>query len=213
MGILENGILGGVRNKVGPAIGKKFRGMDLVVGPYRESNKPEKPGEIRQQNKFGMLNYFLDYVREVVDVGFKQYARKHTAVNAAHSHNFAHAFIEEGDELKLNFPKLALSRGNVAIPNCPSVALTAANMLTFSWLPEAENQNTRRNDRASFVVWQVIENKPLVLVNTVVRSDLQFSLEIKGDLQGETLHCYMNFTNDSGKLVGNSIYVGAVEIV
>lgn len=213
MGILDNGILGGFHNKVGPAIGKKFRGMDLIVGPYRESNKPEKPGEIRQQSRFGMLNYFLNYISEVVNVGFKQYARKRSAVNAAYSYNCAYAFIEEGAELKLNFPKLAFSRGSVAIPNCPSVALTAADRLTFSWLPEAENQYTRMHDRASFVVWKVIENKPLVLVNTAVRADLQFSMEIESDLHGETLHCYMNFNNDSGKLAGNSIYVGAVEVV
>lgn len=213
MGILDNGILGGFHNKVGPAIGKKFRGMDLIVGPYRESNKPEKPGEIRQQSRFGMLNYFLNYISEVVNVGFKQYARKRSAVNAAYSYNCAHAFIEEGAELKLNFPKLAFSRGSVAIPNCPSVALTAPDELTFTWLLEAENQYTRMHDRASFVVWRAVENSPLVLINKVLRADLQFSMEIGKNWQGETLHCYMNFTNDSGKLAGNSFYVGAVEIV
>jgi len=213
MGILDNGILGGFHNKVGPSIGKKFRGMDLIVGPYRESSKPEKPAEIRQQNKFAMLNYFLNYLKSVVNPGFKQYAKKCSAVNAAHSYNFPHAFTEEGGVVKLNYSKLVYSRGNVAIPNCPSVALTAPDQLTFTWLAEAENQYTRVHDRASFVVWRAVENSPLVLINKVLRGDLQFSMEIGKNWRGETLHCYMNFTNDSGKLTGNSFYVGAVEIV
>ncbi len=213
MGILENGILGGFRKKVGPSIGKKFRGMDLIVGPYRESTKPETEKEIYQQGKFKMLNYYLNYLRSAVNVGYKQYTKKRSAVNAAHSYNFPHAFIEEEGIVRLNFPKLVYSRGSVAIPNCPAVVLSAPDQLTFTWLAEAENQSTRMYDKATFVVWMLVENKPLVLLNTALRRDLQFSMEISKHWQGETLHCYMSFNNNSGKLVGNSLYVGAVEIV
>lgn len=214
MGILNNGILGGFRNKVGTVIGRKFRDKDLIVGLYRESTKPEKEGEILQQNRFRMLNYFLNYLKSVVGPGFKQYAKKKSALNAAHSYNYGHAFIVEGGVLKLNFPKMVYSRGNVSIPNCPTVALSAPQQLTFTWLPEGENQFTRGSDKATFVVWMENNDKPLlILIDAAARSALGFSMEIPGNLGVETLHCYMSFRNASGKLVGNSFYVGAVEVV
>lgn len=110
MGILYNGILGGFRKKVGPSIGKRFRGMDLIVGPYRKSTEPEKQAEVLQQSKFAMLNHFLNYLKSVVNRGFKQYAKKRLALNAAHSYNFPHVFIEEQVEVKLNYRKLVYSR-------------------------------------------------------------------------------------------------------
>lgn len=213
MGILNDGILGGFRNKVGTVIGRKFRDMDLIVGPYRESTKPETKGEILQQNRFRMINHFLNYLKSVVGPGFKQYAKKKSALNAAHSYNYGHAFIEEEGVLKLNFPKMVYSRGNVSIPNCPSVVLSAPEQLTFTWLPEGENQFTRGNDKASFVVWMEKSDKPLILIDAAPRSALEFSMEIPGNLGIETLHCYMSFKNATGKLVSNSFYVGAVEVV
>lgn len=58
-----------------------------------------------------------------------------------------------------------------------------------------------------------MKKQPLILIDKAVRGDLEFFMEIGTDWQGETLHCYVSFNNESGKLTGNSLYVGAVEFV
>jgi hypothetical protein len=212
MGILENGLLGGFRNKVGPVIGRKSRGMDVIVSLYRTGAKAETEGEIRQQGRFKLLNNFLTQLSAEVEEGFRQYAKKKSAQNAAHSYNYGRAFIEDEHGIKLNFSKLVYSRGSVAIASCPEVSLTAPRLLTFKWMAEAESQYNRENDRASFVVWMEGMESPMGMLRVAQRSDLQISMKLPDNLSAQTLHCYMNFENDNGKLVGNSICVGAVEI-
>jgi len=162
-------------------------------------------------------------------------------INAAFSYNFAHAFIEsevptdadsaavindpeqsatapgssESDQIDfdiaLNFPKLVYSRGPVERPNCASVEFVAPNKIRFKWWPQQDNVNSRYNDQASLLIYSATSDKRIILVDKAQRSDLQYEIELPATYVGETFHCYMNFSDISGKRMGASEYVGTVE--
>ena len=210
MGILKNGILGGVKNKVGAVVGRTHRGQDVITGLPRISTKEKTGGQLEQQDRFGMLNSFLAQLKELIAQGFKRFAKKRSTLNEAFSYNYGHAFVELDESIEINYPKIVYSRGPVSTVNCPTVALSEENTVLFSWLPEGQNENTRASDKATFLIYSAGMKDASYFIGTANRSDLSFAVELDEKLIGTGLHCYMSFSNESGKLVGNSVYVGLV---
>ena len=82
--------------------------------------------------------------------------------------------------------------------------------MTFSWLPEGQNEDTRDSDKATFLIYSAGKKDASYYIGAAKRADLSFSVGLNEELIGTDLHCYMSFSNESGKLVGNSMYVGMV---
>lgn len=210
MGILKNGILGGVKNKVGAVVGRTHRGQDIITGLHRISTTAKTGGQLDQQDRFGMLNSFLAQLKELIDPGFKHFAKKRSTLNAAFSYNYGHAFVEQQESIEINYPKIVYSRGPVSAVNCPAVTLSTENIVSFSWLPEGQNEYTRASDKATFLIYSAGKKDASCFIGAAKRADLSFSVALNEALIGTDLHCYMNFSNESGKLTGNSMYVGLV---
>ena len=71
MGIIYRGILGGFQNKTGAVVGVRWRGLDVMRGIPRKSNKPDSQAQLDYQMKFRLLSQLLTKVASVVEIGFK----------------------------------------------------------------------------------------------------------------------------------------------
>lgn len=212
MGVIKNGIMGPVTNKVGTVIGRNFRGLNVITQLYKKSKKSATNKQERAQIRLGLLSKFLSGAQKVVDPGFiKTIKAGQSPLNAAYSYNYRHAFVEENDETKLNFPKLVLSRGPIERPNCAAVK-REGNKIVFSWLVQAENKYSRHDDRADFLMYAPANKKMILLKYKAMRSALQFEFKLPKSLQEYTFHCFMIFSNQNGKLVGTSEYVGITQL-
>lgn len=209
MGILKKGILGGVKNKVGAVVGRKHRGQDILTGLHRISTTKKTAGQVVQQDRFGMLNSFLAELKELTALGFKRFAKKRSTSNEAFSYNYGHAFVAQGEGFAINYPKIVYSRGPVSTVNCPTVTLSEKKVL-FAWLPETENEYARATDKATFLIYSEDDQEASYCMNAASRADLGFSFTLNEGVTGPGLHCYMSFSNESGKLTGDSVYVGTV---
>lgn len=208
MGIVKDGVMGLFINKVGTVIGRQHRGQNVIVAKYRKSQKQPTQKQLDAQMRFGMLNHFLSKMEELVDPGFEKTVKAgQSPINAAYAFNYKHAFTTENGQFKLNMPKLVLSRGPVQRPNCATVT-RAGNKIVFSWLAQPENQYCRYNDKASFELCtsdtKIIVHHP----DKAFRSDLQFEVTLPKGTDTNTFHCFMVFSNTTGKIVGDSEYVG-----
>lgn len=208
MGILHQGIFGGFSNKTGHTIGRRWRNKDVITALYRRSNKPEKEGEIIQQNRFKMLTHFLSDVALLVEEGFKKFSKKRSALNSAYAFNAPHAYLMEGEETVLNYPELKYSRGPVDTPDCPTLNAPAPDQITFKWMMQDESMYCRSSDLASFLLYEPVGRLEMTIKDGAKRSDREFTCAIGTAHLGKTLHCYMNFTDKDGKLTGDSVYVG-----
>ena len=208
MAILKHGILGPVSNKVGTVIGRNFRGLNVITQLYNTSQKPATVGQKLENNRLTMLSSFLSDAQWVIVPGFTKTAKAgQSALNAAYSYNYPNAFIEENDALSINFPKIVFSRGPVEQPNCATVKMEG-NQIIFNWLAQAENKYNRHDDHTSFLIHSANWPHMIILQHTVTRSSLRFEFELPETRLGDTLHCFMLFSNRNGKLIGNSEYIG-----
>lgn len=212
MGILTSGILGPFYNKTGNAVGRIVRGQNTVSALPRISTKA--PSELQENNKgkLEQLSKFLSYISPVINVGFKHYRKKGSAVNAAHSFNFEHAFIEnEHGLLSINYPEMVLSRGDIVGPFGPKVSRTDDG-IRFDWPAQNQSQYCQYTDKASFLLIDEVKDRGTrYFMNSISRDELSFSANLSSDCISHSYHCYVFFSSADGKKTGNSFYAGYIE--
>ncbi|WEK21421.1 MAG: DUF6266 family protein [Candidatus Pedobacter colombiensis] len=209
MGILKSGILGGFRKKLGPAIGRRHMGQNLISALPHKSTKPATSKQLETQVKLGLLNGFLSTIDKLVNIGFNQYVKHNTEVNAAFSYNYKHAFVKDGEAWLINYPKIIYSRGHIVAPEMPQLVMEGEK-ITFRWLPQNQSAYCQFTDLASFLVYCPSEGSAIILLNAVNRYAKSYTIEIPAHYFNQTLHCYMNFNSGNGKIVGDSVYVGVL---
>lgn len=209
MAIIRSGFLGGFRKKLGPAIGRRHMGQNLILPLPHPSNKPATPKQLEAQFKLGLLNSFLSCIDKLINIGFKKYVKHNSPVNAAFAYNYDHAFIKQGEEYLINYPKIVYSRGHIVAPESPQIFL-AEGKLNFSWLPQNQSDYCQYTDLASFLAYNPTKERAIILQNQVSRYSKAFAMEIPEAFNGDRLHCYMNFRSADGKLTGDSFYVGEI---
>ena len=212
MGIQKSGIIGPFRNKVGPAIGRRHMGQNLLTALPHKSNKPATAKQLEAQHLFGLLNSFLSAIDRLVNIGFKAFVKNNSPVNAAFAYNYDHAFVKEEGRYQINYPKVMYSRGHIVSPE-GAQAIPAAGKVTFSWLPQNQSAYCQYTDRASFLVYNPVKEKVMILRDPVNRYAQSFEMEMPADYLGDTVHCYMSFAAADGKLQGDSLYVAQVTVV
>jgi len=75
MGIINHGILGGFRKKVGPVVGTHWRSLAVIKALPRVGGKARSTLQLDQQLKFGMVSRFLSRISPLVDIGFHEQGR------------------------------------------------------------------------------------------------------------------------------------------
>ncbi|SMC97160.1 DUF6266 family protein [Pedobacter africanus] len=211
MGILQSGPLGPFRKKTGPLIGRKHRGINVITSLHHTSKKKPTLKQSDAQYKFGLLNNFLKIIKTSVNSGFASYAKGQSAVNAAFSYNFDHAFVldEATGEYQINYPKMAYSRGRIVTPEAAEVSVSAGQ-LSFSWQPQNQSAYCQFTDMASFLVYNPVRKTRISFARAVNRYAQRYTIEMPQDYAGEIVHCYMSFSSADGKQQGDSVYLGEV---
>ena len=212
MGILKSGILGPFRKKIGPGIGRRHMGQNLLLPLPHKSSKPATARQREAQTKLGLLNSFLNRIDEVVNIGFKRYTRHNSPVNAAFKYNYDHAFIKQGEKYEINYPEIIYSRGHIIAPEGAQVA-SEPGKISFSWLPQNQSAYCQFTDAASFLVYNPVTKGAMMLLGTATRYAKNYVMTMPPDYIGVTVHCYMNFDSANGKLQGDSFYIGTVLVV
>ena len=209
MGILDSGPLGPFRKKLGPAIGRQHMGQNLLIPLYRKTKKPSSESQLLQRKKFAILGSFISSLKSLINPGFKAYAKKQSASNAAFSYNFGSAFLTDGEEPVLNYSKILCSRGQITTPNGLEISSTD-QAVNFSWASEPQSRYCQFTDIASFVIYNPALEKFLIQNNVAKRQDLTFDMQVPANFSGHEVHCWMVFASADGKTRGDSKYAGMV---
>lgn len=213
MGILKGGLLGPFRKKTGAVVGRQRKGQNVMTGLHRISQKPPSESQLEERLKFGLLNNFLSNIVPLVEPGFKRYAKVGSALNAAYSYNVEHAFVKQGEDWHINFPKMVYSRGHIDTPEGAEAVLVPGEEevgdagILFSWLLQKQTASCQFTDMASFLVYNASKNKAMIVSAAVNRYALSYLFRLPQDFGGDTVHCYMSFASADGKQTGDSVYL------
>jgi hypothetical protein len=129
MATLSNGILGGGRNKVGPVIMSKWKGINYIRS-YAKPSNPNTPAQQNVRTKFAQL---VDYARQILSTILKPYwdpfYSNQSGFNAWISSNYQYL----DNDLLLTDSSI-LSKGsltNVSVNS--SVYNSSSGVLNFTW--------------------------------------------------------------------------------
>ena len=208
MGKIGQGILGGLSGKVGNIIGGSWKGIDYIrIKPTSVAN-PRTEGQVNQRNKFTATLEFLQPNKDFINVGYKSFAIKQTAFNAAMSYVLNNAIIGVTPDFSVDYSSALLSKGILSKALNPTADLTTAGQVSFSWDDNSTENNAKRTDKAMLLVYNPIKNESTYQLAGAERITGTDVLTIPNTYAGDTVELFMAFVALDGK-VSNSSYIGS----
>lgn len=207
MGIIEKGLNGPFKGKVGSVIGSSWRKINYIKSlPRPKKTFVISPKQAIQQQKFTLLNSFLLPISNLLELGFAQHSGTATGRNAAFRFNYDHAFTEQGDVLRLNYPALQLSRGTLCTAGAEKAWLEADD-LCVSWNPKTYGMGGAMDDAAHVVVYSPAEDFFLSGNRVNIRRDGAVRIKLDGLDGSQGLHVWLFFADRHRQQVSKTVYV------
>lgn len=211
MGKISQGILGGFRGKVGNVIGGNWKGIDYMrVKPASVAN-PQTEGQMDQRSRFNTVLKFLQPMKEVVKIGFKNYAVKMSEFNSAMSYTLKNALTGDYPDFTIDYAAALLAKGTLLTALNGAAESNVANSIAFTWTDNSNDVDALATDIAIVVAYNPAKDEASYLVSGT-RADGNLTLLLPERFTGDEVQCYLAFKAAAGTKVSNSIYLGAVTV-
>lgn len=206
------GILGGFRGTVGSVVGSNWRGIETMRAVAKPRKGNPTATQLNQQAKFAVGIKFLSAKRKLLEVGFKSLAVKMTGTNNALSNTLKSAITGVYPNYTIDYSKVLLSKGLVAVADSGAAAAGPAGVVSFSWTINPNMSNSDPTDVAVLVVYCEAMNSTAYTIAGPVRSALAGTLAVPG-FSGKTVQTWIAFMSDDGKRVSKSVFTGQVNVL
>ncbi len=214
MGKYTQGILGAFSGKIGTVVGASWRGikyMRSLAAKRGNANATDK--QLEQQARFALITGFLNPVKPLLEIGFKNYAVGKTGYNSAHSYNLKNALTGMTPNLEIDYSMVLVSRGDLPQTKDVAATSTTAGQLDFVWTDNTGKGKAKATDKLMVVLFCPELAEATYSIGDALRSDAGLAYEVDADFSGETVEVYTAWLSEDGKEVSNSKYVGSITIV
>lgn len=211
MGTIKQGILGGFSGKVGTVIGGSWKGISYMRSQAQSVKNPRTDGQLSQRSKFALALSFLKPMTDIVRTGFKLYANKQTAFNAAMSYTLANAISGDYPDYELNFASALISRGSLTSAT-NGAATAAGGSVTVTWDDNTGIGTAKATDKALIAVLNADKGEAVTVSAGEARSTATQTVSVPADWMGEEVQVYLGFISADAKEVANSVYLGSVTV-
>lgn len=209
MARLSSGILGPIHGKLGSVVGavwKKTAYVRTLAAENKEGRKASAK-QIACREKFKFVQEWLVPFYPYVTVGFRNYAKDKTEINAAFSKNYREATLGVYPNLSIDYTKVVFSRGLLPRLYAVQHQLVAPDLLSLTW-QQNHNDDSCYDDQLVLIVY----NRELKLVDGFIggcsRADLKCDFKLNPRLIGRPLDVYVSVISLNGKKVADSEYLG-----
>lgn len=224
MARLKFGPWGGIIGRLGNHIGYIRKGAAVLRMVPSRSRKKRSVGQKTTTQRFGLIIKFVAKVNGFTNVGFNIAAQgtTKTAQNMAVSYNSKHAIKGVYPDQEIDYTKIMLSQGKLALPQDIQVTAGTAGdeiVLTYSWSVGANQGSGSPRDRVMMLAYAPEAKEAFFDENGARRSEGQDSLTIIRNM-GTGSHpltityveTYIAFVSIDGKSVSDSLYTGRVDL-
>ncbi|MCF1420308.1 DUF6266 family protein [Mangrovimonas futianensis] len=209
MGVISQGILGGISGKVGNVVGASWKGIDyLRIKPASVAN-PRTEGQVNQRTKFTVTLEYLQPNLGFIQKGYKAYAVQKTEFNAAMSYILNNAITGTAPNFTVDYSLALLSRGSLSGALNPTTDLSVAGQVTFSWDDNSAEGNANATDKAMILVYNPVKKESMYMVDGAERTVGSQVITIPNTYAGDTVELFMAFITADGSQVSNSVYLGS----
>lgn len=208
MGTIKQGILGGFSGKVGTVVGSSWKGISYMRGRAQSVKNPRTEGQMEQRSKFALALDFLKPITAFIRIGYKVYANKQTAFNAAMSYIVKNAISGAFPNYSLDHSLALVSRGSLTQPLNANAAM-GAGKVTVSWTDNSGQGDAQATDVAMPLAFNVDKGEAVFNTAAATRADQHAELNFPADWVGDTVEIYVGFVSADGVSVTNSLYLGS----
>lgn len=215
MGKYLKGILGSFSGLVGSVVGATWNGIDVMRSRPKKSTKPPTAAQMKQRDTFALMTQFSGQVTDVIKIGFQAYHVGQTPYNAAFSLNIENAVTGVYPAIAIDYPSFVLSKGNLLDAPEIIVSTTEDAQLDFSWLNNADVLDpleTNSTDKVTFVVYNPSKQLFAKKIGAAARSALSYDMALPAMWSIDNVHVWAFFVNAAGKVVSDSVYLGATVV-
>lgn len=210
MAILNDGINGGFRGKVGSVAGYYSNGK-WVIRSLPKKNKQRSKASANQEpyrRGFTAVQHFLRPLLPVIRVGFGIAARSKnmSAHNAAKSYLMLNALNEDQ---QLDYAKVLLTYGDLAGAVHATVNSDDTG-LHFTWANNEEDLNAVYNDQVMLAVYHEADGFAHFTLSGARRQAGYELMELPKNKQLKPYHAWISFISDDRKRIAMSTYVGII---
>jgi len=212
MGKINLGILGSFSGKVGNVVGGNWKGISYMRAKATSVSNPRTDGQVNQRTKFALVLAILKPITGFLRVGYKKYAIKQTAFNAAMSYILNNAVTGSSSaDYSVDLAKVLVSRGNLT-GAVNGVATSANGVVTLNWADNSGSGNATATDKALIVVLNPTRAESVFDTGGNQRVAGTEDITVPADWVGESVEVFLGFITEDGKDVANSSYLGSVVV-
>lgn len=209
MGKINLGILGSFSGKVGNVIGGKWKGISYMRAKATSVSNPRTEGQMSQRSKFALVLAILKPMTGFIRVGYKNYANKQTAFNAAMSYVLNNAITGTYPDLSVDTSKMLVSRGSLT-GALNGKATSANGVVTLNWDDNSDSGIAAQTDKALIVVLNSTRAESVFDTSGNQRVATTENITVPADWVGESVEVFLGFITEDGKDV--SSYLGSVTV-
>ncbi len=212
MAKLSQGILGGISGKVGTVVGGSWKGIDYIRSKPAQVANPRTEGQVAQRTKFSATIEFLQPLNPFLKIGYKNYANKKTAFNAAMSYVLQNAITGTAPNFTVDYQNALVSRGSLTKALNPNAVSTNVAEIDFTWSNNAGSGNALATDKAMLVVYNPSDKSATYTTAGADRSTGAATIQVPATFSGDNVEVYIAFISADGVAVSDSIYVGQITV-
>ncbi|WEK20349.1 MAG: DUF6266 family protein [Candidatus Pedobacter colombiensis] len=209
MAILKNGIMGGVKGKLGNLVGYILNDQE-VLRTIGINDKPLTNKQLNNKLQMKVIMEFLRSMDSLLETGFnpKAAGTKKNYHNLAVSYNKPHALKGFYPDVEVDYPKVVISIGDLPQPINPTVEFVTEG-LKFSW--DGAGISWPYSIDQVMLLAYAPESKTCAFKNSGARRMKGYDiLEITPQMHYEPLEVYISFVSDDRKRAANSLYLGRI---
>ena len=166
------------------------------------------PKQLQQRAKFNKAMEFLTPIKDYIRVGYKTYAVKKSAFNAAVSYVVKNAVSGSYPDIEINYQRVLVSRGDLTPPK--DVAATISERcITITWTDNSAEGSADATDLSMPLAYNVSKGQAVFEIAATTRSSQSVVLPLPSDWLGDTIQLYLGFISEDGMEVANSVYIGS----
>ncbi len=212
MATIKQGINGPFSGGIGNAVGSLWKGIGCMRSYAAKISNPRTDLQQDHRQKIAVTMKFLRPLTQFLNIGFKNYTDKMTAINAAMSYNYHNALQGTYPDNTIDYHNVLIARGPLTPALNQEVVSTVAGTVIFTWDDNSDEADASPLDKSLLVVYNQEKNQAVYFNGLTDRAELTQSVTVPNSFTGDQVHCYLGFITADGKLLSNSRYAGVVTV-
>lgn len=214
MGRINQGILGGFRNKVGTVVGYFRYGEAIMRGLAGQVSNPRTPLQEAARARFSLITKAVNANLGFINAFYKQVGTR-TRQNSAVSRNLNNGCIQgTGTSVTIDFSKFEVSQGGEGVNvQAPAVTQGTGHTLVFSWTDNTGvTPETLSSDIVAVLVYNPARQQAVYDISNASRLDSSAIIAYPALWAGEAVECYIATRSDNFELLSPSDYLSSVVV-